>query len=128
MMVFTVCPSLTLYVLSFLAHGSALVAVLSNDIYGPAFGSLVAVLVVLSWIRFLFSRRTLLLRVVGNRWVVDGDHTQLLRAPLFTGRWFIVLRFSLAGCLVIGWDSLPANEFRRLKVLLRARANRMMAA
>ena len=105
----------------------ALLAVLINSLYSPEVASLLALLIVLSAIRqprVLVSRK---LRVSGDHWFVDAGRAEQLLSPLFTGKWFVVLRLSASGFIVIGSDSVSRSDFRRLTVLLRSRASRMMA-
>ncbi|MBO6556681.1 MAG: hypothetical protein JJ921_11315 [Pseudomonadales bacterium] len=111
-----------------LAHSLALFSVLISRLYSPEVAALVALLIVVSGFRqrrFFVSRRV---RLSGDQWFVDDAGTaEHLLSPMFTGKWFIVLRLSVSGFVVIGRDSVSRSEFRRLTVLLRTRASRMTA-
>ena len=110
-------------------HGLALAAVLVNNLYAPEVSGLLALLIVLSCLRSIRSGSVRTLRLRSDRWSVDGGEALRLKAPVFVGRRFVILRFSgRPGYVVIGQNCLPAEEFRKLRVLLSARANRMMAA
>lgn len=113
--------------LNLVAHVCALFAILGSTFYSPPIAALLTVLLVVSALRRLANWDTRQLHVNEKDWSVDHQPQQFI-PPLFVGSWFIVLRFSPAGYLVIGRDSLAEEEFRRLTVLLRSRASRMMAA
>ena len=128
-MTFTLQRSRMLTLLSVFIHGIALASILVNNLHSPEVSGLLVVLIIVSGLRTVRTGSPQTLRLQSGRWSVDRDEALRLESPVFIGRWFIVLGFvGRPGYLVIGQDSLPRDEFRRLRVLLLARANRMMAA
>lgn len=126
-MLFTVCPSTGLRLLNLIAHGLALGAILVNHSFDPELASLGVILVGLSAVRRLSPLDTFELRTFEDHWFINGGERERLLAPVFTGHWFLVCRFSRSSTVCIGRDSLPDDDYRRLSALLRVRANRMMA-
>lgn len=124
---YVVQPSILHLALITAISATATFAILVNSLFHPETGSLVVIAVLVSVIRVLHKRQTHRLRVYQDNWFVDGEGPQKISGSLFTGRWFIVLRFSSSGVVVIGRDSLCDGAYRKLSVLLRARASRMMA-
>lgn len=123
---YNVRPSSIHLALLVTAHLGAALTVLIDRLFHPEIASMMFVLIVLSLNCDLRKRGWRRLRVFEDDWFVDGQGPQKISGSVFTGHWFVVLRFSSAGWVVIGRDSLPENEFKRFAVLLRARANRMM--
>jgi len=126
-MEFEVLPSATLRSLNLFAHSAALFALLAGNMFDPGLASLASTLVCLSAYRQVSRSDTVLLRSFEDRWFINGGETERLVAPVFTGHWFLVCRFSSSGTVCVGRDSMPGDGFRRLSSLLRIRANRMMA-
>ena len=102
-------------------------SVLINSLYSSEIVAVLIALIVTSGFQRFRRLDALMLRVSGNYWFVDNGTAEQLISPLFSGRWFLVLRLSSSGFVLIARDSVSASDFRRLSVLLRSRASRMMA-
>ena len=101
----------------------ALVA--NNLIEGEAQGLLLA-LTLLAAMRSLRAKRPLALTCHGENWQMDlgsGPMPVQPCRPMFIGHWFTVLNLKpehgSAMTLVLGRDSVPPDQYRRLRVLLR---------
>ena len=113
--------------LNLVAHAAALLSVLINSLYSSEIVAILIVLIVTSGFHQCRRLDALMLRVSGDHWFVDNGTAEELISPLFSGKWFLVLRLSASGFVLIARDSVSAADFRRLSVLLRSRASRMMA-
>ena len=122
--------SLLHWLLLLFIFGLTLFAILTNSlIKGEAQGLLLA-LTLLSARHWLDMQKPVTLICHGNSWQVDqgaGPFPVQLCSPVFVGYWFTVLKFkpeqtgSRVSTLVLGRDSIPPDQYRKLRVLLQHR-------